>query len=133
MIKTYQTLRQQPGLVLILGALLVGALLRVGDIGRPFASGDHAEVAAVVSFFYPRDVRAFSLVNQASIWHLLENPHGIAPILLALIWTSLVGIVGISITEFWWNIPFALLGLCSIPLAYRLGQQLGGRLAGILS
>jgi hypothetical protein len=140
----YQTIRgrisasvQSPAgqysLILILGALAAGALLRTVDIGRPFASGDHAEVAAVVSFFYPRDAQALSPVNPTSVWHLLENPHGVAPIGLALIWTSLVGIVGVSITEFWWNLPFALLGLCAIPLAYRLGRQLGGRPAGILS
>jgi hypothetical protein len=119
--------------VLILAVLLVSALLRFVDLGRPFPSGDHAEVAAVVAFFYPRELRSFVPSYQASTWHLLENPHGVTPVTLALIWTTLVGGVGVHITEFWWNVPFALLGLCIIPLSYRLGRQLGGEPAGVIA
>jgi hypothetical protein len=118
--------------VAVVAILLVGALLRLVDIGRPFASGDHAEVAAVVSFFYPRDAASFSASSPTAVWNLLQNPHGIAPIAIALPWISAVGLLGVTLNEFWWNLPFALLGLCLIPLAYRLGEQLGGRSAGLL-
>lgn len=120
-------------LLAALAILLIGAALRLPEIGRPFVSSDHAEVAAVVSFFYPRDIRALAPSDPGSVWNLLQNPHGVAPVGLALAWISAVGGLGVTINEFWWNLPFALLGLCIIPLGYRLGVQLGGRRAGMLA
>lgn len=112
--------------------LLIGGGLRLVEIGRPFPSSDHAEVAAIVTFFYPRDLAALSPWSERSTWKLLVNPHGIAPVALALPWVSALRLLGVPINEFWWNLLFALLGLCIIPLGYRLGVQLGGREAGWL-
>lgn len=38
-------------LVLILGALVLGAALRLIENDRPFASSDHAQLAAILTFF----------------------------------------------------------------------------------
>ncbi|GAC1649740.1 MAG: hypothetical protein NVS4B8_23480 [Herpetosiphon sp.] len=122
---------------LIIAALLVivfvGGLLRIPNIGRPFASSDHAELAAVVTLFYPRSLAAITLTNPRSSWHMLDNPHGIVEASIAFLWITVVGLLGVSISEWWWNIPFVLLSLALLPLGYLLAKRLGSRLAGVLA
>lgn len=120
------------GLLAALAVLAVAAPLRLVNIGGPFATGDMAEVAAVVSFFYPRGPQSLDPGSPFAVWQLLQNPHGLAPVLIALPWVTLLGALGVQLNEFWWNLPFALLGLLILPAGYRLGEQLGGRRAGFL-
>lgn len=108
-----------------------GALLRLAANDQPFASSDHAELAAIVAFFYPRDLHALGL-SAGSTWNLVLNGHGVLPPLIGLAATTLFGLAGLHINEFWWNLPFALISLLSIPLAALLAGRLAGRAAGLI-
>lgn len=118
----------------LLGMIVgLGGLLRLAALNHPFLNSDHAEVAALVSYYYPRDLSAWLPGAERSVWVLAAAPHGIVQTSIAFGWITLVGLLGLPITEWWWNLPFALLGLLPIVLSYRLGSQLGGRRAGLLS
>jgi 4-amino-4-deoxy-L-arabinose transferase-like glycosyltransferase len=110
-------------------ALLAGALLRLLGNDRPFPSSDHAELAAIVSFFYPRNL-AMLVPSGSSTWNLLTNAHGVLPPLIGLVSSTVLGLIGLRLNEFWWNLPFVLINLLSIPLAAALVTRLAGRSAG---
>jgi hypothetical protein len=111
-------------------AVVCGALLRLVANDQPFPSSDHAELAAIVTFFYPRDLHALALSDR-STWNILLNGHGVLPPLISIVANTLLGVGGVRINEFWWNLPFALISLMSIPLAARLTTRLAGRVAGV--
>lgn len=119
--------------ILLLGAVVIGAVLRLTEIGHPFASSDHAELAAIISFFYPSDFAALQPGTGRSAWTLLLNPHGIAQSLIATVWMAGIALLNVPITEFWWNVPWALLGLAVVPVGFQLGVQLQDRRAGGLA
>lgn len=121
-----------PGLVLLV-ALSIGALLRLVELGRPFPSSDQAEVAAIVALFYPTDLANALPSSPRSPWHLLINPHGVVQIMIAFVSITITGLAGLPVNEWWWDAPFALLNLLAIPLSYRLGCLLSGRVAGGLA
>ncbi|PLS82260.1 MAG: hypothetical protein CYG59_04620 [Chloroflexi bacterium] len=109
--------------------LLIGGFLRLFSNSQPFSSSDHAELAAIVSFFYPRNLSALQF-SSSSTWQLLTNAHGILPPLIGMAGTTIVGIMGLPVTEFWWNFPFVLVQLLTIPLAAVLVTRLAGCHAG---
>lgn len=119
-------------LALIGLAVGCGALLRLLANDQPFASSDHAELAAIVSFFYPRDLGALGL-SARSTWNIVLNGHGVLPPLIGMAATTLFGLGGVHINEFWWNLPFALISLLSVPLAALLAGRLAGRAAGLIA
>lgn len=108
-------------------ALLAGMLLRLVANDGPFPSSDHAELAAIVTFFYPRSL------SLGRSWEILTSVHGTLPPLVSLISTTVIGLAGISITEWWWNLPFALLGVVSILVAARFAEWLAGWRAGMIT
>jgi hypothetical protein len=118
-------------LLLLLGIIVFGALLRFLGNNQPFPSSDHAEVAAIISFFYPRDFQMF-IPSQTSFWNIFTSAHGVLLLLISLIWISFISVFGIHINEFWWNVPFALISLASIPLAAVLIRRIAGNWAGVL-
>jgi hypothetical protein len=122
--------RARGALALIGLAVVAGALLRLVANDQPFSSSDHAELAAIVTFFYPRDLQALGLSSR-STWNILLNGHGVLPPLIGIVATTLLGLGGVRINEFWWNLPFALSSLVSIPLAALLTTRLAGRVAGV--
>jgi hypothetical protein len=113
-------------------ALLAGALLRLLGNDRPFPTSDHAELAALVSFFYPRSL-AMLVPSGSSTWNLLTNAHGVLPPLISLVSSTVFGLIGLRLNEFWWNLPFVLINLLSIPLAAALVARLAGRSAGVFA
>jgi len=121
-----------PQIVLITLAILLGAGLRLAGNNQPFPSSDHAELAALVTFFYPRDW-AMLLPSTTSTWNLLTTAHGILPLTIGLISSTLTGLMGFQITEFWWNLPFVLINLTSIPLAASLVKRLSQPKAGVFA
>jgi hypothetical protein len=105
---------------MLLGLILAcGAILRFWHIGGEFPSSDHAELAAILVAFYPRSIASF-LPGPSSTALLLTNPHGVVSPVIALVFSWVYGLAGITITEFWWNVPFALLGSLLPLLAYRV-------------
>jgi hypothetical protein len=121
--------RVRGALALIGLAVVSGALLRLVANDQPFSSSDHAELAAIVTFFYPRDLAALGLSSR-STWNILLNGHGVLPPLISIVANTLLGLGGVQINEFWWNLPFALISLLSIPLSALLATRLAGRVAG---
>jgi hypothetical protein len=113
-------------------ALILGALLRLVANGGPFASSDHAELAAIVTYFYPRGLSSFYSAPPLT-WHLLTNVHGMLPPLIGLISTTAVAITGVRVTEWWWNLPFAAAGVASIVVGARFATALAGRRAGAIA
>lgn len=117
---------------LIAVALGVGALVRLIGNENPFSSSDHAELASIVTFFYPRNIR--SLIDTPPIaWHMLTSVHGSLPPLIATVCMTIVGSLGISISEWWWNFPFALAGIATIYIGSRFTSELAGRRAGLIA
>ncbi|NTU83468.1 MAG: hypothetical protein HGA45_29545 [Chloroflexales bacterium] len=113
-------------------ALAVGALLRLLANDTPFASSDHAELAAIVTFFYPRGLG--SLLGDSPVcWQMLTSVHGILPLALGMVSMTLGGLAGITITEWWWNLPFVAAGLATIMLGARFANELAGRRAGVIA
>jgi hypothetical protein len=119
-------------IALIMLAMLIGAWLRLAGNNQPFPSSDHAELAALVTFFYPRDW-SMLLPSSTSTWNLLTTAHGILPLTIGLISSTLTGLMGIKITEFWWNLPFVLTNLLAIPLAASLTKRLSQPKAGVFA
>jgi hypothetical protein len=117
---------------LILGALVLGAALRLIENDRPFASSDHAQLAAILTFFYPRNLDML-IPSSTSSWNILTNPHGIFPSVIGLTTMTLLGIGGVTLNEFWWNLPFVLFNLLPIPLAAVLVSRISSRGAGVLA
>jgi len=126
------TLFSWPQLVLIGAALVAGALLRLIGNNQPFPSSDHAEVAAIVTFFYPRNLAAL-VPSAGSSWNMLTNAHGTLPLLIAFVSSTLLGLAGVQLNEFWWNLPFVLIHLAGIALAAVLVRRLAGGWAGAIA
>ncbi len=116
----------QPPILLIGLALVVGAALRLIQNGQPFASSDHAELAAIVTFFYPRSLESL-IPSATSFWNMFTNPHGILSPLIGMVSMTLFGLLGGTINEFWWNLPFVLFNLLPIPLSALLVWRITGR------
>lgn len=121
-----------PQLVVLGLALVAGALLRLVANDQPFPSSDHAEVAAIVSFFYPRSLQSL-VPSVSSSWNMLSNAHGTLPLLLAFLSSTLLGLAGVHLNEFWWNLPFVLVHLAGIVLAAIVVRRLAGAWAGVIA
>lgn len=113
-------------------ALIVGALLRLVANGAPFSSSDHAELAGIVTYFYPRGVGSLG-GGSPNIWQMLTSAHGALPPLLGMLSMTIVGLTGVAISEWWWNLPFVLVGLATIWVGARFAEDLAGRRAGAIA
>jgi hypothetical protein len=113
-------------------AVAVGALLRLIGNNQPFPSSDHAELAAIVTFFYPRDFESL-LFSDGSTWNILVSAHGVISPLIGIVAGTIYGILGVHINEFWWNLPFVLVHLLTIPLGALLARRLAGTWAGVFA
>lgn len=110
--------------------LVLAAVLRLYQNDRPFASSDHAELAAIVTFFYPRSLASL-IEAPAPSWQALTSVHGMVPVLIGTVAMTLVGSLGITITEWWWNLPFVLISLMTLYIGAQFAKALGGQRAGI--
>jgi len=72
-------------------------------------------------------------LSLGNSWQILTSVHGTLPPLLSLLSTTAIGLAGIRITEWWWNLPFALAGVVSIVVAARFAEWLAGWRAGMLA
>lgn len=113
-------------------ALVCGGMVRLAWNDGPFPSSDHAELAAIVTYFYPRSLAAFT-TDPPLTWNLLTSAHGALAPLIGLASMTLVGLAGIPITEWWWNLPFVMAGLLTIVLGARFAAALAGNVAGMIA
>ena len=99
--------------------LLVAAVLRLWKLGQvPFM---HDEFSALFRLKFDN----FHDLVQNGI-KIDGHPAGVQTFLYY--WTKVVGW-----DEFWLKLPFALMGICSVYMIYRIGQQWFNRKAGLLA
>jgi len=110
------TWRLQIALLSLLGLALLSRLLCLGNI---FQSGDNAALAVNV------------IVNPGYSWMIRGN-YGVLINLFVKLFVGLVSSLGITITEFWWKAPVALLGTLQVPLSFLFLRRLGSTEAGAL-
>jgi len=100
------------GPVALMAALVaLSMLLRLPLLGGVFDASDNIEVAARI-VFYP-----------GYRWMLLE-PYGLLINLLVKVSVGVFSWLGITITEFWWKLPVALVGSCQALVAYLFLRRL---------
>ena len=86
--------------------------LRTIGLGNTFQSSDNAELAArVVS--YP-----------GYLWMVRER-YGVLIILVAKLFVGSASSLGVTVTEFWWKLPIALLGTLQVPLGLLFLKRVG--------
>jgi hypothetical protein len=64
---------------------------------------------------------------------MLTNPHGVLSLLIAFTSSTLIGLLGVHLNEFWWNFPFVLVHLAGIALAAVVVRRLAGGWAGAIA
>jgi hypothetical protein len=106
-------------LVLILLTCLA-LLLRLQSLGNTFPSSDNA-------------LPAFQIVTNPGYGWMLHERYGFLVYFLVKIFVGAVSSVGITVTEFWWKAPIALLGTLQTPLTFLFIKRLGGREEAALS
>ena len=102
-------------LPLALAALLVGAALRLAELGAWSFWAD--EVASL----------NISAASMADIWRRAQDLN--AP----LYYLFLHGWQGLAAGEAWQRLPSALAGVLALPLVWRIGASLGDEVAGVLA
>jgi hypothetical protein len=112
-----------PGNIFILNILLlitaVGFFLRTFLLGNTFISSDNAELAVRI------------LGKPGFLWMVLEQ-YGILISLIDKMLVTFFAFVGINVTEFWWKIPVAIVGIMQIPLTFFFMRRLHVSLIGSL-
>ena len=91
--------------VSILSLLVVSFLLRILFIGNTFQSSDNAELAWKI------------LKNSGYSW-IIHDYYGALIDVVVKLFVGLLSTFGITITEFWWKVPIAILGSFQAPLTY---------------
>lgn len=100
---------------LALAALLVGATLRLAELGAWSFWAD--EVASL----------NISAASMAAIWRRAQDLN--AP----LYYLFLHGWQGLAAGEAWQRLPSALAGVLALPLVWRIGASMGDEVAGVLA
>jgi hypothetical protein len=102
-----------------LGLLLVTLLaliLRTYDIGNPFYANDPAELPLYASYYYPRSI--------SEVYSIFRFPHGPGYLLLGFVILGVYNVAGVHVTEFMWNIPYALIGVTTVAVVYIIALHL---------
>ncbi|NWG46171.1 MAG: glycosyltransferase family 39 protein [Alphaproteobacteria bacterium] len=114
--------------LLLAGLVLLGAALRLWDLGGPSLS--HPEMY-VPGLELPAGITEpparFGFLPTLA-WHFHDEPHPIGYYMAMGAWTHLFGT-----DPFVLRLPSALLGILSILLMYRLGSDVYGRTTGLLA
>jgi hypothetical protein len=112
--KSQPAFPKRPRFVLSLSLLTgLALLLRLVLLGTTFQRGDDAELAA-------------RIVHFAGYTWTLRGNYGVFIILLVKLFVGSASQVGVTITEFWWKFPIALVGTLQVPLTYCFVKRLGG-------
>ena len=102
---------------------LLSFLLRILFIGNTFQSSDNAELAFKI------------LKNNGYSW-IIRDYYGAIIDVYVKLFVGLLSSFGVTITEFWWKTPIAILGSFQTPLTYfflkrRIGCSNIGALSGV--
>jgi len=102
---------------LLVVLVIVSLALRVPRLGGVFASADNAELAARI------------VSNRGYAWMVRER-YGLLINVLVKLSAATFSSLGITLTEFWWRLPLAVVGSFQAPLAYLFLKRLRCREAG---
>lgn len=105
--------------ITLLSLICLALLSRLLYLGNTFQSGDNAALAVNV------------IVNPGYSWMIRGN-YGVLINLFVKLFVGLASSLGITITEFWWKAPIALLGTLQVPLSFLFLRRLGCTKAGAL-
>ena len=97
--------------VVLTALILVGLALRTVKIGGTFASGDAAELPVRI------------MRNPGYGWCFYQ-PYGALIGIIVKLFVGCVSLLGITVTEFWWVLPIALIGTLQVPLTYAFLKRL---------
>lgn len=103
----------------ICSLVCLSALLRLLCLGNPFQSSENAGLAAEIIAF------------PGYLWMTQEH-YGLLISFYLKFFVGLVSLLGVTITEFWWKAPIALLGILQVPLTYFFLKRMGCRELGSL-
>ena len=104
---------KQSGIILPLISLFsLALLLRLLHLGNTFQSSDNAQLAVRI------------IKNSGYVW-MTREAYSVLIYLFAKLLVGLVSFFGVSITEFWWKAPVALLGAFQVPLTFFFENRLG--------
>jgi hypothetical protein len=92
-------------------AILVASLLRFLYLGNTFQSSDNAELPAAI------------VVMPGYRW-MPKQHYGLTIYLYVKLFAGLLSALGISIDEFWWKAPIALVGVLQVPLTFAFLKRL---------
>jgi hypothetical protein len=109
-------------IAILLSLFSISFLLRILFLGNTFQSSDNAELAFKI------------LTNSGYLWIIREYYGALINVYVKLV-IGLLSWFGVTITEFWWKIPIAILGSLQAPLTYfflkrRIGCSNIGALTG---
>jgi len=91
---------------------LLGWLAAVMLLGNIFESSDNCELAVKI------------LRNPGYLWMAAE-PYGVLINLVVKLFVGTASALGVTVTEFVWKLPVAILGALYVPLAYLFLRRLG--------
>ena len=92
---------------IVLSLFFLSLTLRLLFLGNTFQSSDNAELAFKI------------LKNDGSgYWWILREYYGALINLYVKFFVAVVSSLGVTITEFWWKAPIAILGSLQVPLTY---------------
>lgn len=107
------------GILILILLTCLALLLRLLSLGNTFQSSDNA-------------VLAFQIVTNPGYGWMFYERYGLLINLFAKVFVGTVSSLGITVTEFWWKAPIALLGTLQTPLTFLFVKRLGGREEGAL-
>jgi hypothetical protein len=123
--------------LLLLPILLVAALLRLPLIGGAhFYGSDGLGVAWPVALFYPRGLSSFARGDVSldpNPLSIITLSHGPLQVMAGILWASLLSWLHIPLTELAWDLPFALIGVSAVVVAYALVATLKSQRAGLIA
>jgi hypothetical protein len=94
------------------GLLTLGLLLRVAYLGNVFQSSDNAALAS-------------RIVSNPGYGWMGREYFGVMINFLIKLWAATLGMMGITLTEFCWKLPIAIVGSFQAPLLYFFLTSLG--------
>jgi len=96
----------------VLGLTFLALVLRTLQLGNIFQSSDNCELATRI------------LQNPGYLW-MAKEPYGVLINLIAKLFVGTLSTLGVTITEFWWKLPVALVGVLHVPLTYLFLRDVG--------
>ncbi|MDP2684435.1 MAG: glycosyltransferase family 39 protein [bacterium] len=94
-----------PNFLFVLIIFIVALALRFIQLGNTFISSDNVELAQKI------------IVNKGYLWMIEEN-YGVLISFIVKVFVVSLSFLGVTVTEFWWKVPVAIIGSLQSVLVY---------------